>query len=575
MTSIIKFIQYSFYLLIFATVQDIVGMDTVEKQWFEFIRLGHLETVKQLCCNVDINARDKNKSTALIIASSYGYTNIVNFLLQNPAINVNAQNKRGETALILASKSYKDIVNLLVQHPEINLNIQDEYGNTALIAAASNEEAIVPILLQAGGLISKHSAAAQSGLGKITIDVNLHDNDGWTALIWAAYYNYDNALKLLMQHADVNAQDIKGRTALMNVASAANRMFVPNYPNTIRLLLQNPRVKINVQSHKGSTALHMAAGCGNHIMIKFLLQMPGIEVNNQNKDLQTALTLATRCGCEESVKLLLKVPGINLNTKNAIGISALWYASQSRNSNILKLLLEFPDIDLHNISWATLEDDHSNLINDKVYELTQKALNALIHNDLDTVKSIAKRVWLYNEIDDQGNTLLHKACAFNAIEIAIFLLQTDSDPREFLLTKNKQGLLPFELISPSSPFFELVLNLAYSIEQPTKIKQCTHKLRSFASDPACAYGAKASKGMPRVPSLFEIPHGPKVLTDLRERGCKVSSDTLIGKICAYCSQEATHFCSTCKAVYYCSQVCQKADWKNHKQSCKQYIRGEA
>ena len=35
-----------------------------------------------------------------------------------------------------------------------------------------------------------------------------------------------------------------------------------------------------------------------------------------------------------------------------------------------------------------------------------------------------------------------------------------------------------------------------------------------------------------------------------------------------CDNSGTLRCGRCKLFYYCSQNCQKEDWKNHKQKCK-------
>ncbi len=38
--------------------------------------------------------------------------------------------------------------------------------------------------------------------------------------------------------------------------------------------------------------------------------------------------------------------------------------------------------------------------------------------------------------------------------------------------------------------------------------------------------------------------------------------------CSMCAKSCTKRCSVCKKVFYCSQECQKADWKEHKRLCK-------
>jgi len=47
-------------------------------------------------------------------------------------------------------------------------------------------------------------------------DVNVKDNSGMTALMWAADWGHSEIVKLLLDEgADVNAKDNSGRTALI------------------------------------------------------------------------------------------------------------------------------------------------------------------------------------------------------------------------------------------------------------------------------------------------------------------------------------------------------------------------
>ena len=39
-------------------------------------------------------------------------------------------------------------------------------------------------------------------------------------------------------------------------------------------------------------------------------------------------------------------------------------------------------------------------------------------------------------------------------------------------------------------------------------------------------------------------------------------------LCALCGKTAETKCTACKAVFYCSKVCQKKHWKEHKFECK-------
>ena len=61
----------------------------------------------------DINARDNNGDTALIVAASFRKAEMVKLLLDYKA-NVNIKNQDGDTALMIAeSKGFSDIVTLL------------------------------------------------------------------------------------------------------------------------------------------------------------------------------------------------------------------------------------------------------------------------------------------------------------------------------------------------------------------------------------------------------------------------------------------------------------------------------
>jgi len=42
---------------------------------------------------------------------------------------------------------------------------------------------------------------------------------------------------------------------------------------------------------------------------------------------------------------------------------------------------------------------------------------------------------------------------------------------------------------------------------------------------------------------------------------------IINKIKCICGEDGTKICSKCKAKRYCSVICQRNDWKNHKKKC--------
>lgn len=150
--------------------------------------------------------------------------------------NVNAVNGFGYTALILACKEGRDeVVSFLLNVPGINLDAKNRRGDTALIyASRKGFLGIVIKLLDKGA-----SPDLNNGLGD-------------RALLWAARNGYEDiVIALLHKGVDVNAANHKGETALMWAASKGFRKIVD-------ILKAVDGVKIDQKNHKGETALDLA-----------------------------------------------------------------------------------------------------------------------------------------------------------------------------------------------------------------------------------------------------------------------------------------------------------------------------
>ena len=64
-------------------------------------------------------------------------------------------------------------------------------------------------------------------------DLNIRDNDGWTALIWASRWDRIEVVKLMIEAgANLNIRNNRGNTALILASSR-------NHPEVVKLLLEN------------------------------------------------------------------------------------------------------------------------------------------------------------------------------------------------------------------------------------------------------------------------------------------------------------------------------------------------
>lgn len=392
----------------------------------------------------------------------------------------------------------------------IDINIKDDCGWTALMAAAHNgHESVVKYLSSVAG-----------------IDLNVKDKGGWTILMALAPYQgvYKNILKHLLQipKIDINIQNNNGITALMLA-------IFNNSQDIVTLLMQVHGIDVNVQAASGNTALTYACAVGNKYIVRLLLRHPGIVLNTQNKMGKTALINAAEKEYEAIVRLLLACPTCDINMQDCSGSTALIYAAYHGNENIVKLLLAAPKININ------LKDKHGNnalmwakrnqydsieiLIKNKIYELLATGHEAIKKLDLDSLKKVIAQIG-DGAVDHEGNTLLHMAFADNSVKIISYLLQNSPDARELLSILNNHGQLALEFVSPSSEIFEYFVDLAFTPRQSGLLS----KRKWF--------------------------------------------DGQADRICAYCLQpNCIERCSRCRKVYYCSQECQKADWKDHKTHC--------
>ena len=123
-------------------------------------------------------------------------------------------------------------------------------------------------LCKNGKLDEVRAALARGG------DVNDKDSDGWTALMWAVFREHNSI---------------------------------------VRLLLEQPAVKVNEKRIDGWTALHWAAKYNNPEGARMLLLHPGFNSPNSISFGETALMVAVRDRKKEVLLELVKHESVSLN----------------------------------------------------------------------------------------------------------------------------------------------------------------------------------------------------------------------------------------------------------------------
>ena len=136
---------------------------------------------------------------------------------------------------------------------------------------------------------------------------------------------------LLKQRIDVNASEQDGTTALHWAARADDLGAVE--------LLVRAGANVKIANRYGITALNIACTNGNGAIVEMLLKA-GADPNTALPDGETALMTAARTGKVDAVKSLL-AHGANVNAKESTrDQTALMWAAAEGNTDVVRVLLE-------------------------------------------------------------------------------------------------------------------------------------------------------------------------------------------------------------------------------------------
>lgn len=278
------------------------------------------ERVRSLLANPDIyvNALDDDGNAALHLAA-YAYVEAVPLLLtMRPEIDVNLKNKNQSTPLdclilldLHRAEARLAAISALLEKP-VNINEQNREGNTALLLAIKLLPSAVPLLLRQPG-----------------IDVNIANNQGETPLLCAVRYQLSlpRLSALLEKPMKINAQNREGNTAL--------HLAIQLLPTAVPLLLRQPGINLNIANGYGETPLHFAVRY--QLSLKLLLAEKEIDVNPDTNSSLTPLHLAMLYNRLEPIMTLLAA-GADFHVKDKLNRSLLHLAGQP---DILAYFLQF------------------------------------------------------------------------------------------------------------------------------------------------------------------------------------------------------------------------------------------
>ena len=292
--------------------------------------------------NKDINCLSK----PLCYAAKYGNEECIEILISAGA-DVNAtigKECNSKTALFFAVDANSRSVECIGRLVKAGANIDqtDNSEKTALYFAIEQEKsASVGKLMQLGASLHKcvYQWVKSGDIDTITkqitkSNVNIKDDQGQTALFYAAIENRPDIIDVLISKGGVvNDTDKNEQTVLSYAAQHFDCKCLK------KLIANGGKFKSDIQDHKNVTKmLHETVTSDSNVDILEMLIDAGVDINGVDNNERTALMFAARAGNARAVKTLIEHKANVTHTDNH-GRNALFYAIENDTPELIDILI--------------------------------------------------------------------------------------------------------------------------------------------------------------------------------------------------------------------------------------------
>lgn len=265
----------------------------------EFLKLCQHGTAQEvseaILSGANLGAKSTNHTTALMAACENNPEVLSLILSQNP--DINAQNKKGNSALIIAAQfGNAEMVNALIAR-KADLNAKNHAGNTALHMAAghNNDAAVMAALLRAGADISVKNDKGETPADIAKTKPKLKGTDAMKIIMRPELQK--DFLKICRSGTvEEISQAIESgvNISIKNKANANGLMFAAqsNTYDVVDALIKEG-LNINAWDKNGNTALIFAAAYNNDDVVDVLIDA-GADVNITTASGHKAVDFARR-----------------------------------------------------------------------------------------------------------------------------------------------------------------------------------------------------------------------------------------------------------------------------------------
>ncbi|CAG9939899.1 unnamed protein product [Clonostachys rosea f. rosea IK726] len=316
------------------------------------IETGNLEIVRRLLQRPDIdpNMRDKglNHNTPLLAAVYSKRYDIIEELLKHTGLDPNGQSLEpslGTALFYTAGKGREPVVKLLLTRPDIDVNLGNSNATPLANAILGDHIGTVELLLAHDKIDPNyapkfpktytrlHSRPGQDKTFELKTSYT-KKNKRYVRMIplcLAAEGGHLQSSMMLLDHPtiDINVTDGTGRTALWWAVFRG-------LPDLVRLLLdRGAGAVINLKDVQGWTPLHVATNYSYPLPVDYLLEHPDVDPNAINQDGDAPLHLSIYSNDIDTVAKLLKHPKINKRLPMKGGVTPFQLAKKLGHQRML------------------------------------------------------------------------------------------------------------------------------------------------------------------------------------------------------------------------------------------------
>ncbi len=394
--------------------------------------------------NIDLSITDYEEKTLLMYPLIKERSDILFKKLIDYGLDIHAEDRSGNNVLFYLLKSRKErligTVKLLIDR-NIDCSHKNIFGRNPLMQKlnySQEMEEVIKLIIQNGA------------------DVNAQDKRGKTALL----YNLQSPeiCSLLIGYgADLNIKDTRGNSLI-------SQLIRKSSVEAITLFLENG-LDINKQDRNGKTPLFYVIHHMSDDKLNLLIQK-GAKTDIADINGQTPLMKAVNTNIE-IVKTLIE-NGADINAKDNHGTSVLMYAAtlgklEIRDKMIMFLINSGANIQAKNNEGNTAFDFYINLVNydNLIFRGLGKDYIILHSNeggkDLEILKLLYQENSNFNTKDIYGNSLMHN-CIYENYDNELINYFIENGAKVNI--KNDAGNTPFLLctIAKNWEKAELMLN---------------------------------------------------------------------------------------------------------------------